>query len=399
MTGHRFEVRVEPIDPLLFGDNRSARAGEDHALSDQDPSPATLYGGIGARVARALGAAGEGSWSLAEAVLGPFAPKLDSPDGDRRCRLLGYAFHDPDGRLWFPRPLHFRVERIGGKLSALGPLLPMAAGASQLSSIAFERRLVLPRAQSGALPKEVDEDLLVGEDLLGEILASPKGPLVDAEEKVLPLTAFARSEYRLGLAITNRTSTAVEHQLFARPYRRFRGGLSRMPASPGWRPCGYTAWFETRSGPPEGGEPWDGQGFVGGDRRRARFTFRPMEDKPLLHLLNHALSAAEGGTGFFAYLLTPAVATGEWPRLGGRSPVAAALGKSRYASGWSAASARQSPRPILSLIPAGSVIFYEWLPGESSADRRQVLEEAWLGAVSELYARTGFGRLLLGVWS
>ncbi len=42
-----YEVRIEPLEPLLFGDNRSARAGIDHLQRDQNPSPLTLHGAIG----------------------------------------------------------------------------------------------------------------------------------------------------------------------------------------------------------------------------------------------------------------------------------------------------------------------------------------------------------------
>src|SRR5215213_5704121 len=98
------QVSLEPVDPMLFGDNRSARAGEDHLLADQDPSPATLYGAIGARIAFQLGARGRGSWDKAEPVLGKFETDLGK-GSTKRAELCGYAAADTQGRLWFPRPL------------------------------------------------------------------------------------------------------------------------------------------------------------------------------------------------------------------------------------------------------------------------------------------------------
>jgi len=100
------EIRIDPLDPLLFGDNRSARAGEDHGQLDQDPSPTTFYGAVGARIASELGALGRGSeWSRAEPVLGPFTQELDAGARDR-SQLLGIAYRDPEGELWFPKPAH-----------------------------------------------------------------------------------------------------------------------------------------------------------------------------------------------------------------------------------------------------------------------------------------------------
>jgi hypothetical protein len=83
-------VALEPLDPVLFGDNRSG------GLADQDPSPATLYGAIGARLAAALGARGQADWEKAAPVLGPFEPRLDRPS-EGRAALLGYTLADPEG--------------------------------------------------------------------------------------------------------------------------------------------------------------------------------------------------------------------------------------------------------------------------------------------------------------
>ena len=73
------DVRIEPAEPILFGDNRSARAGEGHAVADQDPSPATIHGAIGGRIAHRLGARGERHWAPAAGILGPFCRELDQP--------------------------------------------------------------------------------------------------------------------------------------------------------------------------------------------------------------------------------------------------------------------------------------------------------------------------------
>ena len=41
------QLNLQAVDPLLFGDNRMARAGEDHILTPQSPSPFTIFGAIG----------------------------------------------------------------------------------------------------------------------------------------------------------------------------------------------------------------------------------------------------------------------------------------------------------------------------------------------------------------
>jgi len=50
----RYKVNLMPIEPILFSDNRSARAGGDHLIRDQNPSPHAIYGAIGAYIASNL---------------------------------------------------------------------------------------------------------------------------------------------------------------------------------------------------------------------------------------------------------------------------------------------------------------------------------------------------------
>jgi hypothetical protein len=393
MTGSQLVVRIEPIDPLLFGDNRSARAGEDHALTDQEPSPATIYGAIGAQIAGCLGAGRRSLWERAAPVLGEYAERLgtDCP----RAELQGYALLDPDGEPWFPRPLHAPIgERRGGRreLVALPQLAPAADTGEIASSLPYGRRHIAAGGVAAPGAEEVDDELLVASGLLGDILAGTELPEGDLAPLMRSHESFFRAETRAGLGMDNSRNAAVSGLLFTRPYRRFAGAAR---GDTGWRGSGYVAWYEVPSLAGNDPATWSGEGFLGGDRRRARLLFDRASERPLVGLLEKVLARAETSRGYIAYLLTPAVA-GTPATLGGQEPVAAALGRTRPASGWDQATG--SPRPLLTLIPAGSVFFYEWEPGLTGPAKRERLAASWLASLAAGYGKSGFGRLLTGVW-
>ncbi len=390
------EVRIEPLEPMLFGDNRSARAGEDHALADQDPSPATLYGAVGGRIAAALGARPRTDrWAPAEPVLGELATSLDE-ENEKQSQLLGYTLCDAGGETWFPRPLHLRVRRFGDCLDPLDLLAPRSPEPGTVTSLGPLARLApAPGSRAGYKKDEAEEPLWIDEALLRVCLTGGKVPdsarAVDSER-------FFRQEQRVGLTLSNKTNAAVESKLFGRPYRRFTGRVS--PDEPGWSSAGFRAWFEVlRLGE---GEPecWSGEGFLGGDRGRARFAFESGGGEPLAGLREAVLAAGddEKSTGFLTYLLTPAVAEPGWPHREGRPPVAVATGKPGYASGWNAVARPSGPRPIRVLVPAGSVFFYEWPPGTDAEARRRLLADLWLTPLNRAFGAAGFGRVLPGVW-
>jgi CRISPR type III-B/RAMP module-associated protein Cmr3 len=392
MTGSRLVVRIEPIDPLLFGDNRSARAGEDHALADQEPSPGTIYGAIGARIAGCLGAGRRSSWARAAPVLGEYAESLGADCA--RAELQGYALLDPDGESWFPRPLHAPMgERRGGRreLVALPQLAPAADMDQTASSLTYGKRLTTTTTPAPGA-EEVEDELLIGRNLLGDILAGAELPEGDLGPFTRSRDSFFRAETRAGLGMDNLRNAAASGLLFTRPYRRFgaacRGDL-------GWRGAGYVAWYEVSSLAGNDPATWSGEGFLGGDRRRARLVFDEGAERPLADLLEKVLSRAETSRGYIAYLLTPAVA-GQPATLGGREPIAAALGRARPVSGWDQATG--SPRPLLNLIPAGTVFFYAWEPGLTGPAKRERLAAGWLASLSPDYGKSGFGRVLTGVW-
>jgi CRISPR/Cas system CMR-associated protein Cmr3 (group 5 of RAMP superfamily) len=397
-----YSVRIEPIDPLLFGDNRSARAGEDHRLTDQDPSPITFYGAIGGRVASVLGATGERSWSESQAsgILGAFSADPDAAQGaERRAQLLGYCLKSASGTLWFPKPLHLRVARKSDGLRVHdllrpSPREPLGTEPSFLSSIPAGARPLEPGARE-LLDREDEEELLIDETLLRSILGADESMNGRGIESTscTPSDLY-QGEGRIGLTLGNETNTAVEGRLFSRPYRRFRATLDS--GEPAWRCAGFQAWYQV---PGSGShEDWDGIGYLGGDRRRAILSFAACEAAPLAALRSSVIDAAADSLGFLVYLLTPAVAEARRLQFAGRSPVASSIGKPRPASGWRGAAKEPGPRPLVTLVPAGSVFFFDWETVGSSAARRALIESYWLQPVSGTYPCSGLGRALIGVW-
>ena len=375
-------VTLEPLDPLLFGDNRSG------GLADQDPSPATFYGAIGGRLAAALGARGEADWEKAAPVLGPFEPRLDRPS-EKRAALLGYTLADSEGRAWFPRPLHFRLE-VSGRDLFPQPLLRPARTAALSSLPAGALPLTAPAGKRAV--EEWEEDLWLDEGLLGEILVGAPPTEGSLRAYLRERQDFYLPEPRPGLAMRNATQTVAPGRLFTRPYRRFRRSAQ------GSRSAGFHAWYRVPALGGRSPESFDGTGFLGGDRRRARFTFRE-EEAPLASLRREVQAAAAEAEGWLAYLLTPGVAPARGLDIDGQAPLASALGRAQPVSGWSASARETGPRPVLTLLPAGSVFFFAWPQGKESPDARaQLLEDRWLSPLTSAHANSGFGRILTGVW-
>lgn len=387
-------VRIEPLEPMLFGDNRSARTGERHAVGDQDPSPATLFGAVGARIAHRLGAGGQRRWAPAEPVLGPFVPEIDRGGEEAEtAELLGYTLCDAAGRAWFPQPRHLRGDRIGDAVFALELLRPVDSPA--LSSLPSGWR---PLGAMADAEEELEADRLVTEDLLAAVLSGTLEAPFQLTGSVREAKGFYTAEPRLGLAMHNASNTAEPGRLFARPYRRFQG--EARAEGPSWESAGFLAWLRVLglAGQPE--SFFDGTAFVGGDRRRASLRFAQQSGPQFASLLEAVQGNVGESRGYLLYLLTPArIPADGLVTFHGESPVGGAVGRTVYASGWSGAAMAPGPRPLLALLPAGSVFFFEWgAARQSEAARRQWIAEQWLAALDPACGRAGFGRVLLGVW-
>ena len=115
-----YEIRIEPLDPLLFGDNRSARAGLDHLQQDQDPSPLTVHGAIGRYLASR-------SKNWPAELLGDEQKDILNPK-DKVAELRGFCARGVGGSLFFPRPRHLRcLDDNGAHARSTSSLLRSAA--------------------------------------------------------------------------------------------------------------------------------------------------------------------------------------------------------------------------------------------------------------------------------
>jgi CRISPR type III-B/RAMP module-associated protein Cmr3 len=375
-----YEVRIEPLDPLLFGDNRSARAGFDHLLRDQDPSPLTLHGAIGRYLQRCNG----GTWP--GELLGEWQSDVLAPRR-RIAELRGFCLHGPGGGRFFPCPRHLRCTfREGLRDAKPRPadlLVPREQDRSRSSS-PWPRLLLSEEAEP--LADEIEEELVLSESGLADVLCGEM-----PAEAGLPAALF-RSEPRPGMAMDNDAGTAIEGRFFTRPYRRFQPAVG----GPGAAPAGLTAWLETLATVKL--DLSDGVGFLGGDRRRARFAIGRCEE-PLESLREQVAEAAgeSPSRGFLLALLTPAVETGAAVVAAGMPAVAAALGRPVYGSGWDVEAGQ--PREIRSLVPAGSVYFFDW-PADAPPGpaRAGLIRRLWLCPLHSRGAAVGFGRCLPGIW-
>lgn len=376
-----YRATLEPLDPMLFGDSRSARAGMDHLVTDQDPSPLTFFGAIGQYL---IALAGTTAAPWPESLLGPEASGdvLEEPDEDKMLRLLGFSCRDGEGRLWFPNPRHVRWLTRGSS-ETLGPSLQD----STWSSSPFGGLLV------GKAAEELAEALWISEDALSTVLCG-RDPI---GHEALPASELVRHEPRVGIATERETGLAIESLLFTRPYRRFRE--APLDSNARRLGAGYTAWVAAPGALGADHLGAVGFGHLGGDRRRARVTLEEEPGGPLAALRDQVLAALPGTKGPFAYLLTPlpvpedprtlALACGSSPIC----PIAAALGKGRNASGWDAR--RHRPRRLLSMYPEGSVLFYRWPAG---CEPESLVRSHWLEPIGDRGAAVGFGRALIGVW-
>lgn len=380
---HLHEVTLETIEPLLFGDSRSTRAGMDHFRSDQDASPLTVHGAIGMFI-----------WNLSgqrafPPQLGTQVDDILDSGGASVSELLAVVFRDPGGALWFPRPLHFRCwkQPRTGRLFSHDLLSPSKIPDDWKSSCPLPLVLFAPPRQH-----EMDEPLLVSERFLERILTCNlrEEPL---DNDARHLSEVFRRETRPGIVVQNATGTTEEGMFFSRPYRRFGGGDPGLGDSPAWS---FQTWFATPGPLTEIGPDL---GHLGGDRRRVRILLEPMASGSVIlpSLRERVLESVAGSSGFFLYLLTPRILdeNDPWPGVEGASPVAAANGRQQHVSGWNTKLHR--PRPMIDMEAAGSVHFYTWPQTSSDDERRKIVEDHWLTSVGRGGA-AGFGRVLVGVW-
>ena len=395
-----YQVNLMPIEPILFADNRSARAGEDHLIRDHDPSPHTIYSAIGAYIVDLFGAEiDQNRWDAVRSYLGDFVTDIANGEASR-SELMGYFYSDGHDRRWFPRPLHIRLSRPYQNVHVGKPVKIVLQKQDALESSLKDFVKYLKCEED---LDETESDDYISEKFLQDILCGVdvSGKKLQPDTDRLPLAQIYQPETRLGLGMDNDVNRPYRGLLFSRPYRRFH---TKIDANSGeWRPVALTAFFKTMHAIDSSLLAEKRVAFLGGDRGRVLIELQPQASQPLQALCTSVQQAAAQSNGFFCYLLTPAVRETAWPpSISGLKPIAAAIGKEKVISGWNSEAQNQHPRPILKLIPAGSTFFYPW-PNADEKARRDLIEEYWLqpatkDTTTQHYCNSGFGRMLIGVW-
>lgn len=384
-----YQVDLMPVEPILLTDNRSARAGEDHLIRDQDPSPHRIYGAIGANLAVKLGATiNRDNWKSAEDVLGKFVPEIEK-GCENRSELLGYYYSGVNGKSWFPWPRHLQLLKVGEQFQIGSPVQIAHRENNVAFGLDFNYYLASKPDEC-----ETEQEIFIGEETLEKVLCGDQ----DIHDSNLSDFTLAEDLYhpevRLGLGMDNDRNLVKEGILFSRPYRRFNSAIHKDE----WRSASIQAFFKTLKEVNESQLNHRRLAFLGGDRGRVIISYEKVEKKKLFEEMKQSVMAnVVESDGFLCYLLTPAVRESQYPDLRKHAAITAAIGRETVISGWNAADRHQHPRPILKLIPEGSVLFYKW-DGEEETARKELVEKLWLAPVSESYRNSGFGRMLIGVW-
>lgn len=347
---------LDAVDPLVFGDGRSAGTGEVYGRA---LPPSQVVAGL-ARTRQGLDS--NGAWvgdpekAKRIAVQGPF-PALLGRDGSVEEWL-------------FPRPADALF--VEGGLRRLVPLDLTPWGLrSNLPGAELVPVGLAVADPSKAKPMKAlwrwseMERWLSNPDAPGEIRGVAAPPV----------------ETRLHVAIDPATGRALDGALFSTAGRR-------MITEEGAIGLG----LKTLATIQEGAAP------AGGERRMVRWR---QANKPLPSAPEAVLNSVEGGA-VRVVLATPAIFQHGWrpERLFdaplGSALVAASVGRAEIVSGWDLAT--NKARPTRRCAPSGSVYFLR-LGGDAAA-RRAWAEAAWLEprADSDTDRLDGYGSLLLGAW-
>ena len=292
-----YKVNLMPIEPLLFTDNRSARAGEDHLIRDQDPSPHTIYGAIGACIAGMYGVEiDEKEWKKVANILGDFQRDI-KVGSENRSELLGYYYSDTNNNAWFPCPQHIRLrQRYSQVFVGNGPKVTELSTNVTSSSLNELKKYLDYETDVD----ERDRSDLISEEMLRRFLCDE---MVGEELKIgidrIPIDMLFKNEVRLGLGMNYTKNQTITGRLFSRPYRRYRSQVTNMGD---WQSVSLIAFFRTIA-------PLDEKiikrrriAVLGGDRGRALTYFQPSASSDMLSEVRKAVMAATNGSnGFYCY--------------------------------------------------------------------------------------------------
>jgi len=370
------QVCIEAFDPLLFRDARpfSNELGALTARSLPVPMPGTIAGFIRTFIGNQLG------WNWERDFQRALTIKVHAP---LLCRQRGFT---DEGEFILPAPADALIYRESDthKVAVLRPFKPPSNAGCNLP----HPNLQPLRVEVEAKP-ESGYSFWEWSDLQSWLLDEPKVPSE-------PIEGLMR-ETRVHVAIDDTKGISKESHLYTVEYRAFeqlQGGA-------------YYRWslLARVYMPDEATIPLSGVGLLGGEKRIV-----------YLHETNQWLGCPESlqkalSTACYVRMMlaTPAIFEDGWKPgwlnddLVGSPPdaanvqlrlVAAAIKRHEAVSGWDYA--KQRPKPVRWLVPAGSVYFFELLDGSAEV----LASNAWLQPVSddEANRNAGYGLALWGIW-
>jgi CRISPR-associated protein Cmr3 len=370
--------RIEPRDPVRFGDGRSLTAAAFPSPSMTLPWPSTLAGFIRHRAGTT--AAG---WSLTEAaakaiaVAGPYLLQQSDDGRWRPCfpAPLDAAWHGSDGistrRRLVPRPLPSGTMSDLSTLELVGFAKAPEANPGKAQGgprfwhwTALERWLVAPSDEQSFREAELAE--LGVKDL-------------DRDRRI-----------HVGMEPGRRT--AEEGKLFASDATSF----TRRADVAGRFSVERFAIGVDVGDLPTGAKLENGVGALGGERRPS--IVRQQEESIFPSMPRPLGEALRNTRRLRVVLATPAIfAAGDMPSAalcGGARVYAARVDRPQSVSGWDMAT--NAPKQVRRMAPAGSVFWLEFPEGTDAA--------AWAAANwgaclsdNEQDRLDGFGRIFVGV--
>lgn len=365
-------LRFTALDTWFFREARPMESlGGAELASVFPPPPRTLMGAVRTAIGDTLG----GDWhNYATDTAHPYRPHIGTPTDFGPLELTGPWLTWEEERLYpVPRCLLANARQVLTRLE-IGP-----AEETSLGRVCLPR---LPRGQIGLGPLENAWITGVG---LKSILAGG----LPAPSTILTAANLFQEEPRLGIARNHDRRTAADGLLYQTCHLRPKAGL------------GVEIDLEHAADSPLPA----GLLRLGGEGRLAhcQLAARVFPGKP---------SVTDAGKGLLLVLLTPALLSGPeawlpqgfqpdeqngvriWKGKINGVPLtlhAAALGKAQREGGWDTANRR--PRPVQSLVPAGSC-YYCTCTGDRHA-AIDALHDAHIGLDQNL----GRGHLACGLWN
>ncbi|NEX15493.1 MAG: hypothetical protein C1943_02365 [Halochromatium sp.] len=367
--------RFDPLDTWFFREARGFETSGHNELSSLFPPPArTVAGAIRTLIGEQQGV----DWSRFREAPESAALRTLIGDGDTLGQLQQrgpYPLYN--GERLYPVPLH-----LLGKDDAYRFLEPGDPVSCDLGRVRLPR---IREQAAGPLPgaKPLEGHWLGRDDLQRVLIGEPPQQVIKASD-------LYHVEPRLGIARDNRRRTGQEGLLYQTRHLRPRPGLA--------------IGVET-AGLPAAQCPKPGVIRFGGEARPnavslyeqppARLAAPPAtHQRLLLMLLTHA-DFGDANHGWLPSSFEPSEQNGARVWKGAIKGICltlecAVLGKAVREGGWDLA--RQRPRPVRSLVPAGSLYFCTLEADPATAI--QTLHGAQVGQDREL----GRGELAVGLW-